>query len=107
LSDRVQRDAKRLRYRRVASFQICGGEKRLRVRDLGKLGGHRIVEIAVMRLAELQTTADEVSPDDDRHNDNGVRADRIDNVWGESAHGRSARLQPRPVYMTMTRAPAE
>ena len=47
---------------------------------------------AVMTLAELQTAADEVSPDYDRHNDNGVRADRIDNVWGESAHGRSARL---------------
>jgi len=53
---------------------------------------------AVMTLAELQTTADEVSPDDDRHNDNGVHADRIDNVWGESAHGRSAPLQPRPLH---------
>ena len=51
---------------------------------------------AVMTLAELQTTADEVSPDDDRNNDNSVHADRIDNVWGESAHGRSAPLQPRP-----------
>ena len=39
---------------------------------------------AVITLAELQTTADEASPDDDRHNDNGVHADRIDNVWGES-----------------------
>jgi hypothetical protein len=47
-----------------------------------------------MTLAELQTTADEASPEDDRHNDNGVHADRIDNVWGESGHGRSAPLQP-------------
>jgi hypothetical protein len=53
---------------------------------------------AVITLAELQTTADEASPDDDRHNDNGVHADRIDNVWGESGHGRSAPLQPRSVY---------
>ena len=58
---------------------------------------------AVMTLEELQTTADEASPDDDRHNDNGVHADRIDNVWGESGHGRSAPLQPRPSIMTMTR----
>jgi hypothetical protein len=27
-----------------------------------------------------------------------VHADRIDNVWGESAHGRSAPLQPRPLH---------
>jgi hypothetical protein len=53
---------------------------------------------AVMTVAELQTTADEASLDDDRHNDNGVHADRIDNVWGESGHGRSAPLQPQPVH---------
>jgi hypothetical protein len=54
---------------------------------------------AVMTLAELQTTADEVNPDDDRHNDNSVHAHRIDNVWGESGHGRSAPLRPRaPPY---------
>jgi DNA polymerase III epsilon subunit-like protein len=62
---------------------------------LDPLGGDRVVEIAVMTLAELQTTADEVSPDHDHHNGNGVRGDRIDNVWGESGHGRSAPLQPR------------
>jgi hypothetical protein len=53
---------------------------------------------AVMTLAELQTTADEVNPDDDRHNDNSVHAHRIDNVWGESGHGRSAPLRPRPLH---------
>ena len=37
---------------------------------------------AVMTLAELQTTADEVSPDDDRHNDNSVHEEnpRMDAV---------------------------
>jgi DNA polymerase III epsilon subunit-like protein len=65
---------------------------------LDPLGGDRVVEIAVMTLAELQTTADEVSPDHDRHNGNGVHGDRIDNVWRESLHGRSAPLQPRPVH---------
>jgi len=63
--------------------------------DVGGAGG---MMRAVMRLSESQTTSDEISPDDDRHNDNGVHADRIDNVWGESGHGRSAPLQPRPVY---------
>jgi hypothetical protein len=66
--------------------------------DHDDVGGADGMMSAVMTLAELQTTADEASPDDDRHTDNGVHADRIDKVWGESGHGRSAPLQPRPVH---------
>jgi hypothetical protein len=78
-----------------AGLHVWGNQGTVNHDDIGGAGG---MMSAVMKLAEMQTTADEASPDDDRHNDNGVHADRIDNVWGESGHGRSAPLQPRPVY---------